>query len=25
VTLAWQFKPTSEPRLHEVSSDIRGN
>ena len=25
VTLTWQFKPTSEPRLHEVSSDIRGN
>ena len=25
VTLAWQFKPTSERRLHEVSSDIRGN
>ena len=25
VTLTWQFKPTSEPRMHEVSSDIRGN
>lgn len=25
VTLSWQFKPTTEPHKHEVSSDIRGH